>query len=351
MRKHIFIIAILLLCTLALGSCSSWIEEDPDSLITDEKAGDSDDAADQWVTGVYSKWIYDMFCWGYFPKVLEMDADYISGPDWLFNSLGAGNFQGDPQSVDALWEGCYGLIGRANLAETHIAAMKNISEAVKNNAIGEVKFQKAFAYFLLVRAYGPIPVQFEQETTDRNKQQQPRQSIDSVYNYITKSLEEAAGMMYKDTDAAYKAGHVCAGSAAGLLAKVYATEASAAMPAGTQITVRTGKAYEGSGDNKAFAPLVSHTFSKQTVAGYENLDAKALYTKAAKWAKAVIDGQYGSYELLPYDKLWNKNYKTASEFMFSIGSVSGDTKYKNSVHNQYEGTFISKGSEFIQTGG
>lgn len=351
MKKHIYIIATLLLCVLTLGSCSSWIEEDPDSLITDEKVGDSEDAAAQWVTGVYSKWIYDMFCWGFFPKVLEIDADYISGPDWLFSSLGAGNFQGDPASVDALWEGCYGLIGRANLAEKHIAAMNNISQAVKNNAIGEVKFQKAFAYFLLVRAYGPIPVQREQETTDRQKQQQPRQSVDSVYNYITKNLEEAANMMYKNTDAGYKTGHVSAGSAAGLLAKVYATEASAAMPAGTQITVRTGKAYEGSGDNKNYAPLESKTFSKTAVAGYENMDSKTLYTKAAKWAKAVIDKKYGSYELLPYDKLWNKNYKNASEFMFSIGSVSGDTKYKNAIHNQYEGTYESKGSEFIQTGG
>ena len=130
MKKHIYIIATLLLCVLTLGSCSSWIEEDPDSLITDEKVGDSEDAAAQWVTGVYSKWIYDMFCWGFFPKVLEIDADYISGPDWLFSSLGAGNFQGDPASVDALWEGCYGLIGRANLAEKHIAAMNNISQAV-----------------------------------------------------------------------------------------------------------------------------------------------------------------------------------------------------------------------------
>ena len=51
------------------------------------------------------------------------------------------------------------------------------------------------------------------------------------------NLEEAASMMYKNTDSNYKAGHVNAGSAAGLLAKVYATEASAAMPAGTKVTV------------------------------------------------------------------------------------------------------------------
>ena len=163
-----------------------------------------------------------------------IDHDYISGPDWSMSSLGAGNFQGDASVVDALWNGCYGLINRANEAERHIEAMTDLSEAFRNNAIGEVKFQKAFCYFLLVRAYGPVPIQDEQEGGEQSK---PRVAVDSVYNYITKNLEEAASMMYKNTDSNYKAGHVNAGSAAGLLAKVYATEASAAMPAGTKVTV------------------------------------------------------------------------------------------------------------------
>lgn len=221
----------------ALAGCTSWIEEDPDSLITDDMVGDSEDAAKQWVTGVYSKWINDMFRWGYFPRVLEQDADYISGPDWLFGTFGAGNFQGEPEVPDALWNGCYNLIGRANMAEREIRSMTNISDAAKFNAIGEVKFNKAFAYFLLVRAYGPVPVQPEDDTSDKN---QPRQSVDSVYNYIIDNLTSAAAMMYKNTDSDYEPGHVNAGSAAGLLAKVYATMAAAAMPEGTPVTVRTG---------------------------------------------------------------------------------------------------------------
>ena len=347
--KKIFVSCLLLASVgLALTSCNSWIEEDPDSLVTDEKVGDSNDAAASWVTGVYSKWIYDMFCWGYFPRVLEFDADYVSGPDWLFGTFGAGNFQGESDVTDALWKGCYGLIARANNAERHISAMSNITDAVKNNAIGEVKFQKAFAYFLLVRAYGSIPVQSEEDTQE---QSQPRQAVDSVYNYITKNLEEAAGMMYKNNNSAWQQGHVSAGSAAGLLAKVYATEASAAMPAGTEITIRTGHTYDGSGNSKAYAPLTSKTLHKTAVSGYEKLDAKALYTKAAAWAKKVIDGEYGSYQLLSYDNLWKKASATASEFMFSVGSVNGDATYKTAVHTQYEGYYTAAGSDFLQSGG
>ena len=334
--------------SLFISSCNSWIEEDPESEITDEKVGDSSEACASWVTGVYSKFIYDMFCWGYFPRVLEFDADYISGPDWLFGTFGAGNFQGESDVTDALWKGSYGLIARANNAERHIKAMTNITDAVKNNAIGELRFMKSLGYFLVVRAYGDCPIQPEEETTEYS---QPRQSVATVYDYIIQNLEDAAGLMYKNTDNAWQEGHASAGSAAGLLAKVYATMAAAAMPAGTEITVRTGPAYTGTGDDRKYAPLQSLTFQKKTVSGYESMNAQELYRKCVEWSQFLISGLYGNYELLEYDKLWKKSYATASEFMFSVGSVSGDATYKMGVHSQYEGYMTSPGSDFIQSGG
>lgn len=349
MNRNKFVILLFCLASLiSLTACNSWIEEDPESEITDEKVGDSNEAVAQWLTGTYSKWIDDMFRWGYFPRVLEFDADYISGPDWLFGTFGAGNFQGESDVADALWKGCYGMIGRCNNAQRHIQAMEKVSAATKNNAIGELKFMKAFAYFLIVRAYGDCPIQPEEETTDYN---QPRQPVTAVYDYIIKNLEEAAALMYKNTDAGFQKGHVNAGSAAGLLAKVYATMASAAMPEGTEITVRTGPAYTGTSSSRKYAPLQNVVLKKTAVVGYTDFDAVTLYGKAAEWAKQVIDGDYGTYELLTYDKLWTKECATASEFMFSVGSVSGDAVYKNAVHSQYEGYKTSQGSDFIQSGG
>lgn len=345
-RKAFYLFTFLF--SIALTSCKSWIEEDPEGLVTKERVGDSPEAAAQWVTGTYSKLIYDMFCWGYFPRVLEHDADYISGPDWLFGTFGAGNFQGESDVTDALWKGCYGLVARANNGIREISAMGNLPEDVKDNALGELRFLRAFGYFLLVRAYGDIPLQPEEETSAYD---QPRQPVATVYDYIISNLEQAAALMYKHTDNGYQRGHASAGSAAGLLAKVYATAAAAAMPAGTEVTVRTGAPYSGTDDNRVYAPLQTMTFSKQAVSGYEGIDAKAYYAKAAEWARRVIDGEYGSYELLSYDQLWKKENRHASEFMFSLQTVSGDATYKVSVHQQYEGYMTEQGSDFIQEGG
>ena len=346
MKKHIFVLA---LCSLLLLPACSWIEENPNNLVTDVAMGDSQEACDAWVTGTYSKWIYDMFCWGYFPRMLEFDADYISGPDWLFGTFGAGNFQGESDLTDALWKGCYGLIGRTVNAERHIAAMKNITDAERNNAIGEMRFHRAFAYFLLVRAYGEIPIQPEAETFDRN---QPRKPISEVYEYIVQLLEGSTRLLYKNTEAAYRPGHICAGSAAGLLAKVYATMAAAAMPEGTQVIVRTGAPYYNDTDgNRQYTSLTTLTLSKRAVRGYESMNATQLWQQAADWAESVVDGTFGNHTLLPYEQLWKKASANASEFLFSIGTVSGDATYKTAVHTQYEGYRTATGSDYIQSGG
>ena len=81
------------------------------------------------------------------------------------------------------------------------------------------------------------------------------------------------------------------------------------------------------------------------------MDAAALWQKAADWAGRVVDGTYGTYDLLSYGDLWKKSFATASEFMFSVGSVSGDATYKTAVHSQYEGYMTAPGSDFIQSGG
>lgn len=334
---------------VGLTSCNDYLEEQPKHIVSPDQLGDSEDACDQWVCGVYSKWVNDMFRWSNFPKVLELDTDYVSGPDWCFSSLGAGNFQGDPSAINTMWFGCYSVIARARMAENYISKMTNISEEYRDNAIGEVIFQEAFAYFLLVRAYGAVPIR-DTHIIEGGEPDAARQPIDKVYERITTLLERAAGMLYTVDNPNYRKGHVSAGAAAGMLAKVYATMAAYAMPAGTQINVRTGEPFVYIGDQAMHAGLVNMTFSKRAVAGYEGMDSQELYAKAAAWAKDVIDGKYGRHALLDYDRLWTRAAANESEFMFSIQSVSGNEVYTNTIHNYYAGTMASAGSDVIIEG-
>lgn len=357
MKINKLLIAVTMLGGATLfSSCNDFLKEEPGSFIGPGQVGDSKEAVDVWVSGVYSNWLDNMFRYASFPRVIEMDADYISGPDWLFGHLGAGDFQGEPSyTMNPMWQGPYNLINDANLAIRYIQAMNSVDDDYKNNAIGEMYFQKAFAYFLLVRTYGAVPV-FDTDVSNGNSYYEPRRPVAEVYNTIIDLLEKAADMMYNRDNANYKAGHVCAGSAAGLLAKVYATMASAAMPKGTQIIVRTGAPYEQVINSNGY-PVQMYkapeeiTMSKDTVAGYTGMDSQELYKKAAEWAKKVIGGEYGLYELSDYSNLWKRNNRDASEFMWAVRSTNGDEIYCTHIHTYYSGYRSSQGSEFIESGG
>ncbi|MBP5257601.1 MAG: RagB/SusD family nutrient uptake outer membrane protein [Prevotella sp.] len=349
---HIVLLAIVGMLTIT--SCSDFLEEEPKSMIGPDNVEDSNAGVDYWVSGVYSNWLDDMFRWAEFPRVLELDADYISGPDWLFSYLGAGNFQ-EESSLDKMWKGPYNLINDANIAKRYINSMKNPSEEYKNNAIGECLFQEAFAYFLLVRAYGPIPV-LDEDVTVTGKFDNPRLPVKDVYAAIISRLERAVELLYDRSNPNYRAGHVSAGSAAGLLAKVYATMASAAMPAGTEVVVRTGEPYrkaknQNGDDIYIYVDPTEHSFNKQAVAGYEDIDPYEMYKKASEWAKKVIDGKYGAYELALYDNLWKYENRTQSEMMWGIESTASDDTYRTSVHTFYSGYKATAGSEFLNSGG
>lgn len=345
--KKIYLVLALSAGSLgSFTSCSDFLAEDPYALVSPEQIGNDNSAIDLWVTGVYSKWADDMFRYNNFPRVLEMDCDYTTGPDWAFSNLGAGNFQGDDVAT-SIWTGCYNLINRANVAINYVSQIDGADASVKENGLGELYFQKAFAYFMLTKAYGEIPL-FDVAISEGADYNQPRRPVSEVYAEIIRLLEEAIPLLYKNTDANFQEGHVNAGTAAGLMAKVYATMGAGALPAGEEMIVKTGSSYEFNNSEKVLVYPVSKTFQKTQVAGYEDLDWEECYQKAAEYAAGVMNGEYGTYELLSYSELWKRSSYNKSEHMFMLQAKSGDEQFGNQIHQWFCGTESSDGA--IQQG-
>lgn len=336
-----FISKTYLCIGLLIAGCAAELKETPYSFIGPEQIEDSMEGANQWVTGVYNKLSDDMFRWDHFPKAIEIDCDYTSGPDWSLRTLGAGNFQGD-DTTDKIWQGNYLIIHRANTAIKYVSAMKNISSEHKNNALGELHFLKGFAYFMLVKAYGDIPL-FDKAVTHGADYNQPRRPISEVYQEIIRLLTFAKDNMYKHSDAKFAKGHASAGAAAGLLVKVYATMASGALPAGEQMIVRGGRPFTMNGNEMVYTDPIPNTFYKRQVKGYENFDPNAYYQLAVNLAEEIEAGKYGMYELLPYANLWKRTHVNAPEHMFRLQSVKGDEKFGNGIFKWHCGVQNSDG--------
>lgn len=344
------LLSLLSLSPLALSSCEDFLKETPYDFITIEQLEDSQESVDFLVTGVYSKWCDDLFRYDAIPSGLEKDADYISGASWNFSYLGAGNFQSSSE-VEALWTSGYNLIDRCNVALELIEPMVNPSDDNKANAIGEICFNKAYMYFLLTRAFGEIPLPSTSTyTLNKNGENlySGRESIKDVYEEIIRLLEIAEENLYTIDNTSYVVGHVSSGSAAGLLAKVYATMASGALNDGSKVAIKTGEACDQSDKTNLYFPSTSY-LNKNQVAGYESFDVEACYKKVISYCEDLEAGLYGNYALLDYEDMWlhdSFNKVSGAEYMFTVYAVSGDELYGNKISRTYSYTAEDDGGVF-----
>lgn len=322
-------------------SCSDWLDQETYSDIADSQIPDSDEGANMWVTGAYNELTY-MFTWSNYFRVMDFDNDFASGPTWAFSETGVGNFQGSGGHVNSLWEQTYLLIDRTNEAIAHVEKMSNVSEREKKDALGELYFLQAYGYFILVRAFGEIPIHTVSINQGGNPHQ-PRQSLSAVYSHIITLLSNAKDMMYKNTESGFKEGRACAGAAATLLAKVYATIGSASMSAGETVSVKGGIPFTFDDQSKmVLTNPTEQNFEKEQVNGYDCFDSQEYYQKALALAREIVnDKKYGIHELIPYNQLWKKSGRDSREQLFSLQTISGDEVFGATYSSQYCGQIVS----------
>ncbi|MGV3587398.1 MAG: RagB/SusD family nutrient uptake outer membrane protein [Adhaeribacter sp.] len=156
------------------------------------------------------------------------DADKGSTPaDGGANAIDMDNF---PVAVNngfanAMWSGYFNLVNKANIALDQVANNEEIvaTPEVKVQSEAEAKFLRAYAYFMLVRVYGRVPLidkVFEDPAAQANV---PQSAPEQVYALIESDLQFAAANLPMSWSPTF-VGRATKGAASGLLAKVYLTQ-------------------------------------------------------------------------------------------------------------------------------
>lgn len=328
----------LCLSTLMLASCS--LEEDVYTFVSGEdlvKAGQYE----QLVRGAYQTLAWQ-FEWSTYENVVNYDNDYQSGPGWAFKDVGSGNFYNNGY-ISNFFEFYSTTIHRANYHYYLVSRMTDVPEKAKKNAMGELRFLKAWAEFELVRYYGGIPL-FKTSIDEGNDFYQPRASVAEVYADIIDNLKEAETLLMPRTDNDYKKGDVFRASAKSLLALVYATIGSASTPEG-KIYVKGGPGLVKNPDgteSRTMPRLIWH--NKSQVAGYEGFDFKEYYRLAKEKAGEVI--KEGECMLAESQRqLWSAAYKNGPEFLFCLQTgTDGSNLSGNYLSECYYGYWDKDGT-------
>ena len=123
------------------------------------------------------------------------------------------------------WRGLYEVISYANAIINDmpsVAAGNGVPEEAINAALGEAKFIRAYAYFILAEYWEEVPIIENAGALIANENiEVPKNTYSSIYNFIIRDLEFAAQHL-PESD---QAGRVTSWSAKGMLAKVHLTRA------------------------------------------------------------------------------------------------------------------------------
>lgn len=226
--KHKNILCCLLTAVLTgITSCDNYLDVKPQGQIDQEASALDPATAQKLVVGVYNTmWEGDMhgFAFVQMTNIASDDADKGSNTgDDMPNSGALDNLTMDASvnTLNSAWRLFYLGVARANQALATLEG-STLSDALKNQLMGEVRFLRAYFYFELVRFFGGVP-KIDKVITPQeagSATYQTKASEDEIYAFIIEDLEYAlANVAVKGAELS-QVGRASKGAAAGMLAKV-----------------------------------------------------------------------------------------------------------------------------------
>lgn len=248
--KNIALFGLVGAISFSTSSCSDFLEKEP-TFISKENYYSNAAEMDIALTGIYSTLGNEYIYGSQLPYHLSMSDEGV----WQRNSLVGTEvyvYDASHDYVRMLWRYLYEGIERANVFLEKLEA-SNMTQAEKDVAKGEAKFLRAYYHFILASNYGEVPLK-DKSTYSVNDVNHPNTPLPTLYNFITKEMEEAEALVKPITPGGH-AGRITKSAVRGVLARVYLKMAGAPLNGG-----------------------------------------KPYFEKAAEWADKLVNAKNGDYQ-------------------------------------------------------
>lgn len=278
MKKILFLLTMVL--ASGLISCKKFLKEENISGITDQNYYNNTAGYESLVNSCYASLrdIYEGNPWlfEYGTDVTTRgEIEAVSGTvgTLVIRATGFNEYKtlaADNSSVNDFFTSCYVGIQRCNTAINRAGTIPDLSESLRNRRLGEVRFIRAYYYYLLVENFGGIPIVKDEINTPVTHF--VPSSEQEVYGFIISELDESINNLNVTTT---DFGRVTKGVAKHLQALIYLTR------------------------------------------GYKSFGTTADFTKSAQLAEEVINS--GQYALLPnFADVFNSSNQKNKEIIFSV---------------------------------
>lgn len=271
---------ILLGCLFAASvlttttSCSDFLDEDPKGQMSEANVFKSQADLDASIHTIYEKlnqtqsWTNPMY-----PQWQgdDMTANPSSNKQAVA-ALDVFSSDGENKGAKDAWSQHFALIKACNWVIENASKTPTSQEEI-NIALGNAHFWRAYAYFYMVRIFGPLPMVV---TTDPSATNVAPSSVEEIYNLIVDDLKKAEGW----------------------------------LPTSYSQAPRNHDGVDAWVTKQATQATLTAVY--MAMAGYPLNKGKEYYALAAAKAKEVIDnnGTYGFYN----DPVWNHVYSMGHNY-------------------------------------
>lgn len=171
------------------SSCSDFLTEDPKGRLTPESFYTNQNEVDMAVYALYAK-VQAYQCKSN-PMISYCQGDDVTSTTGSNKAayLSADAFESptDTKGLEDGWKRMYHIILVANDIIDN-APQSGISQENLNIAMGQAYYWRAYAYYTLVRLFGPLPINLHNEPDNNTT---PLTSVEDVYKQIVEDLDNA----------------------------------------------------------------------------------------------------------------------------------------------------------------
>ncbi|TXK45733.1 RagB/SusD family nutrient uptake outer membrane protein [Pontibacter qinzhouensis] len=216
---------IILFLIVALTSCKDFLDLQPEAQINDQNFFKTENDFEKAMIGVYGTFrdVYntDIF---YIAELVSDNAEIsISSSSITEVEFDEMNLTPANTIVQSVWDRLLYTVSRCNVIINRLEGA-DINEATRNKILGEAKFMRAYANFIMVQAFGSAPIsQVEFRSPEQIKATDlTLKPKEEVYGKIIEDLVSAETLLPAEVNP--NKGHASRGSVKTLLGKVYLTQ-------------------------------------------------------------------------------------------------------------------------------
>jgi tetratricopeptide (TPR) repeat protein len=202
MKRSIFALSVV--ATLSFSACEKYLDVQPRASISDQQTIYDNASAITALTGAYA----GLASGGYYGTTFQ-SIGYLSGDNiqWTGSQSQVQEFinhnvSADNSTISGAWSAIYVTINRANHVILKVPQVTDplLTQAAKDQIVGQAYFIRALAYFDLARTWGAVPLITRPTESASDNSGIARSPQTEVYAQALSDLEKAEPLLTETTD-------------------------------------------------------------------------------------------------------------------------------------------------------